>query len=463
MNYHETVTALDDILHPDECFDLIKRRLIITGNKEASLYYIDGMVKDSTSVRLFEFITHASELDLENNIPYVEVDGCTDVDRLVTAVLSGSTVLVADGLSNAKIIDTRTYPARGVSEPETDKVLRGARDGFTETLVSNTALIRRRIRDPNFTITLKNIGDYTRSDIAICYIKGRADDEFVKNMDEKLSGIKLKALNFAEESLAEYLIDRRWYNPFPKIRYTERPDAASAMLLEGSVIILCDNSPSAMILPTSIFDFLQESDDFNMPPLTSSYLRLLRIFVFLATLYMTPIWYLFVCNPEWIPNMFNFINIKDPFDLPIIIQLLILEVAIDGLKMASLNTPNVLNSSLSVVGGLILGDFAVKSGWFLPEVILYMAVVTIANFTQTSIELSYSFKFIRIILLLATHFFSYWGFIAATVLLFIMVATNKSVDGSRHYLYPLIPWNGRAMKRLLFRVKLDPDYKKGAK
>jgi len=457
MTYHEYVTTLDGILQIGTSFDVIKRTLKMLDNKEAALYFLDGLTKDEISVRLFEYLAKSPAADIDHNIPYAEVDGTTDIDRMIISIMSGSTVLIVESLEQAKIIDTRTYPARSVSEPENDKVLRGSRDGFTETIVFNTALIRRRIRDPNLVFSLKQIGAYTHSDVVMCYIKGRADSKFVDNISKQLDDIKVKALNFAEESLSECLIKRSWYNPFPKIRYTERPDAAAAMLLEGSVVIICDNSPSAMILPTSIFDFLQESDDFHLPPLTSSYVRIIRLLVFLITIFSTPTWYLLVKNPDWIPNMFKFIGISESTDLPIIMQLLLIEIAIDGLKMAAMNTPSTLNSSLSIVGGLILGDFAVKSGWFIPQTILYMAIVTIANYTQPSYELGYAFKFTRIFLLISTALFNYWGYAGAIIIVFIFIATNKSIDGSRSYLYPLIPWNGRAMRRLLTRVKLKID------
>lgn len=457
MTYQEYTQTLDNILQIGVSFDIIKRNLKLLENKEATLYFIDGLTKDEISVRMFEYLAKSPMNDIEHNIPYVEVEGTTDIERMITAVLSGSTLLVVDGLEQVKIIDTRTYPTRAVSEPENDKVLRGARDGFTETIVFNTALIRRRIRDPNLVVSIRNIGAFTRTDVVMCYVKGRADQKFVDNISKKLDDIHVKALNFAEESLSECLIKRKWYNPFPKIRYTERPDAAAAMLLEGSVIIICDNSPSAMILPTSIFDFLQESDDFHLNPFTSSYLRIVRLLVFLATVFSTPTWYLLVLNPDWIPEMFKFVGINQATDLPIIIQLFLIEIAIDGLKMASLNTPSALNSSFSIVGGLILGEFAVKSGWFIPQTILYMAVVTIANYTQPSYELGYAFKFSRMFILLLTAIFNLWGYIAGTVIMIVFIATNKSVDGSRSYLYPLIPWNGTAMKRLLTKVKLKID------
>ena len=259
------------------------------------------------------------------------------------------------------------------------------------------------------------------------------------------------------ESLAEVLIKKRWYNPFPKIRYTERPDTAAAQLMEGSVLVICDTSPQVMILPTSIFDFMQETNDFYFPPLTGTYIRLVRHAVFWLTLFLTPTWYLLIRHPTLVPEWLSFIIPTEAGRIPIIAQLFLVEFMIDGLRMASLNTPSMLSNSLSVVGGLILGDFAVQIGWLIPEVILYMAFVAIANFTQRSYELGYAFKFMRMGLLLLTAILGYRGFVVGVVGIGILLLTNVTVTGKRRYLYPLIPFDGKALKSLFFRVRKDKD------
>ena len=283
----------------------------------------------------------------------------------------------------------------------------------------------------------------------------RADLKYVDQLKNKLAKVETDALSMGHESLAEVLIKKRWYNPFPKIRYTERPDAAAAQLMEGSVLILCDTSPQVMILPTSIFDFMQETNDFYFPPLTGTYIRVVRHVVFWLTLYLTPTWYLLVMNSAYVPDWLSFIIPTEVGRIPILAQLLLTEFIIDGLRMASLNTPSMLSNSLSVVGGLILGDFAVSIGWLIPEVILYMAFVAIANFTQRSYELGYAFKFMRIGLLILTACFNVWGYAGGLILILILLLTNVTVNGTRSYLYPLIPFDGSALKSLFFRVRKD--------
>ena len=329
----------------------------------------------------------------------------------------------------------------------------GSRDGFVETLIFNTALVRRRIRNPALTMHYMAVGSDSKTDVVICYMADRADMEFVESLKRKLSSIRTGALTVGHESLAECLIKKRWYNPFPKIRTTERPDSAAAQLLEGSVLILIDNTPQVMVLPSTIFDFMQESNDFYFPPLTGTYIRVVRYVVFFLTLIITPLWYLMLEYPEISPQWLAFAFPEDHGQLPILVQLLLVEFIIDALRLASLNTPNMLNNSLSVVGGLILGDFAVDIGWLIPEVILYMAFVAIANFTQRSYELGYAIKFLRIFLLLTTAAFGFWGFCGGFIIILILVATNSTVNGKRNYLYPLIPFNGKALKSLLIRTK----------
>lgn len=454
------IKEFDKIIRVDASFDINKRELILF-EKKAYLYFIDGCVRSDLLEHIVEFMLNqppfndSNLCDIINRcIPHIEVKENGNMHFLAERILMGESVLFIDGQVNGLHINARMFPAREVDEPENERVIRGSRDGFVEMLLKNTAIIRRRIRNPNLTISRHTVGDYTKTDVCVVYMADKADAKYVKEIENRIKNIKVYGLSMGHESLAECLVKQRWYNPFPKIRYTERPDAVCAMLLEGSVIILCDNSPEAMILPTSIFDFMQETGDYYHPPLVGSYIRLLRIFIFILTVILTPLWYLFISNPQYLPSWLEFIKVSYTGGLPIIVQLFILELAIDGLKLASLNTPNALNNSLSIIGGLILGEYAVQSGWFIPEVILYMAFVSLANFAQPNGELGYAFKFLRVIILALTALFDLWGFIAGIVISLVLISSNKTVNGQRSYLYPIIPFNAKALKRLIFRVKL---------
>lgn len=471
-DYADNRAYLHTVLRVKDSFDLIERRLLI-GKDELTLYYIDGFVKDSIMQRLMQFFvgldglpqgTGAARRFIDASVPYVEVDATAECETAILSVMSGAVAMLGSTFGGeAVVLDARTYPARETAEPESDRVMQGARDGFVETLVYNTALIRRRLRDPRLTMRYKNVGGASKTDIVLCYMDGVADADYVEKLSRRLDEIRPKSLTLGFQSLAECLIPRRWYNPFPKIRSTERPDVAAAQLVEGSVLILCDTSPQVMILPTAIFDFLQETDDFYFPPVTGTYLRLLRFIIFSLSFILSPLWYYLVRHAELLPAAWQFVVPDQPGDFPLLLQLFLVEFAIDALKLASMNTPNLLSNSLSVIGGLILGDFAVTIGWLSPDVIFYMAVIAIAGFSQQSHELSYAVKFLRLATLTLTALFDLPGLIIGCLLIPLLIVTNRTLNGSFSYLYPLIPWNGRAMLRLLFRVrKQDVTVTKGA-
>ena len=377
---------------------------------------------------------------------------------MTTQLFMGISCLFIDGYDQCIMVNCRSYPARGVSEPDKDKVLRGSRDGFVETMLSNTALIRRRIRDEKLTMEILHTGKSSHTDIAVCYMKGRVDEKLLAMIKDQINRLEVDALTMNQESLAECIYPHKWFNPFPKFKFSERPDTAAASILEGNIIILVDNSPSAMILPSSVFDIIEEADDYYFPPVTGTYLRLSRFVISSLTLFLTPLWLLFIQNPDMIPSWLQFIRLSEQPELPLIVQLLILEFAIDGLRLAAVNTPSMLTTPLSVIAGIVLGEYSVKSGWFNSETMLYMAFVTIANYSQSSFELGYAFKFMRMILLILTACFNFWGFVAGTLLTLGAVAFNKTIAG-KSYIYPLIPFHFSELKKRFFRQRLPHNVK----
>ena len=462
-NYSENVALLREKLRTGDSFDLIWRKMTAKG-EELSFFYIDGFVKDGAMQRIMQSLATESSLGsaerIEELIPYVEVSRTASVERVVSAVLSGECAFLAESFGGeAILIDTRTYPARSTAEPESDRVMQGARDGFVETLIMNTALIRRRIRDPRLTMEHFSVGGVSKTDVVVCYMKGVADEEYLEKIKTRISKIRPKGLTLGFQSLSESMIRKKWYNPFPKIRTTERPDTAASQLLEGSILVICDTSPEVMILPTAIFDYLQQTDDYCFPPLTGSYMRLIRAGILIFSFVCTPLWYLYLEYADLLPDALRFLLPDEPSALPIILQLFLAEMAIDGLKIASMNTPGMLSNSLSIVGALILGDFAVEVGWLSADVILYMAFVAIANFAQQNYELGYAFKFMRMILLALTAIFKIWGFAAGILIAVIFIATNNTLASGKGYLYPLYPFNPRALLRLLVRARKS-DFEK---
>lgn len=459
-SFEMNLKLFQDILRVDENFDIIYRTIKIA-DKRAAIFLIDGFAKDEVLQKLMQFFQNQKPENVPDDIyefskkliPYGEVDLKDNIDDIIVDVLSGVPMMLVEGYEKIILIDCRTYPARSVDEPEKDKTLRGSKDGFVETLVFNAALIRRRIRDPQLTMEIVRVGRSSKTDIVISYMKDRVNQKTLGEIKRKINNIDVDALTMNEESLAECLYERKWYNPFPKFKYTERPDTAAASILEGSVIIIVDNAPSAMILPATVFDIVEEADDYYFPPITGSYLRISRFIFNFLSVFLTPTFLLFFQNPEYIPSWLSFIEIKNPINIPIVVQFLILEFAIDGLRLASVNTPNMLSTPLSVIAGIVLGDYTVSSGWFNSEIMLYMAFVAIANYTQVSFELGYALKFIRIILLVLTAIFGIWGYIAGIIICILSLVTNKTLLGTS-YIYPLIPFDGKKLFRHVFRVSL---------
>ena len=463
--YGENVRYLDGVLGVGRSCDIVSRNYII-GGKKARLWVVDGFGLDATLERMGSFwlrLRGEQVMGLggmqdfaDRFITFSETNVSFDVEDIVTSVLLGKTLLLVEGLPGAALIDAKEFPSRGVGEPADGKVLRGSHDGFVEAMVPNMALLRRRIRDPRLTMEGMKVGSRSKNDVALCYLEDRVDRELLEEVRRKLRSIQAVSLSLGQESVAESIRPKQWYNPFPKVRYTERPDSAAASIMEGNIVLLVDNSPSAMLLPTTFFDFTQETNDFYFPPLIGTYLRLLRIVVFLVSMFITPVWYLMVSQPGRLPEWLGFLSSPEPAALGLIWQLLAVEFLIDVLKLASLNTPDALSSSFSMLGALILGDFAVQAGWLGPEVLVYMAFVSVSGFAQPSYELGYAFKLLRLVLLILTALLDVWGFLAGILLIFVLLVTAKPLVG-KGYLYPLVPFDAKALRRLLIREPISRD------
>lgn len=458
--FQENKDLLDLRLHVNVNFDLLTREITV-GERRACYYCIDGFIKDDMMEKMLQYFIGLKKEDIPENademckayVPHVEVETEEDYDKIIKNVLSGQFALIIDGFDKAIMIDARTYPARSVSEPEKDKTLRGSKDGFVETIVFNTALIRRRIRSTDLRMEMVSAGRSSKTDITLCYMDSRVDKQFLKELKGRIADLRVDALTMNQESLAECIYQGHWYNPFPKFKYTERPDAAAAQILEGNIVVLVDNSPSAMVLPTTIFDMIEEADDYYFPPITGTYLRFARFLISFMTFFVTPTFLLLMMNPELVPEWLQFIVVREGINIPLIWQFLILELSIDGLRLAAVNTPNMLSTPLSVIAGIVLGEFAVNSGWFNAEVMLYMAFVTVASYTTASYELGYAMKFMRIITLVLTSVFGIWGYIAGVLIFVFSVVGNKTIAHTS-YLYPLFPLDIKVLKKIIFRHQL---------
>ena len=461
-NFDEWIAEIDNELKPDKSFDIIKRPLKI-GGRRAALYFIDGFIKDEVYEKILEFLYKQTPEEIagiddmsrfaENKLPYVETDAEYTAREVVTAVLSGPSVLIIEGIRGALLVDTRTYPMRGVEEPQKDRSLRGPRDGFVETLVMNTAMLRRRIRDSRLRMEYMQIGRETKLDISIAYIDGKADKRVLEILRQRLTEIQAGGISMTQEALAESLQKNAFFNPFPKFKFTERPDYASACVLDGRIALIADNSPAVMIIPISFSDFFRETDDYYFLPVVASYIRIIRMLVALLNVVITPLYLLIVKNPAAVPDWLGVLIPEKAGEVPMLCQLLILEFAVDGLRLASLNTPDALSNSLGVVGGLLLSEFAVKAGWFSGEAILITAFTAIAGFSLPSFEMGYAMKLERLLLLILSGIFGLWGFIGGLVFIIICMLSVKTLSG-RNYLYPIVPFNLKGFAEFFLRFPM---------
>lgn len=423
------------VLPVKESFDIVQRDIII-GGRDCTFYFVDGFMKDEAMGKILASFLAVKAKEMPGDatefaskvVPYVEVDVIAEYDQILRNVLSGATCLFVDGYEACIVIDCRTYPARSVGEPDKDKALRGSRDGFVETIVFNTALLRRRIRDPKLVMEMLEVGTASRSDVVLCYMQDRVDPKLLSNLKKHIKSMQVDALKMNQQTLAEGIFKRKWFNPMPKYKFTERPDTASACILEGKVVVLVDNSPSALILPTSILDMIEEANDYYFPTITALYLKISRGIITFLTVFLTPLFLLFMQNPQWLPEMFSFVSVRDTVNIPLVLQLFLLELAIDGLRLAALNTPSMLSTPLSVIAGIVMGEFSVKSGWFNSEVMLYMAFVAVANYTQPNFELGYALKFMRLLLLVMTALFDWFGFAVGCIIVVCAVVFNKTLS-----------------------------------
>ena len=446
-------------------YDVISRDLNL-GGVAARLYVVDGYGDDGVIERILSFLLQVKPQDMEQVtdmeeiirrfITFGEVNAERQVQNILTGVFLGKTALVVEGFDACALIDAKTFPGREIQEPPEGRVLRGAHEGFVEILLKNTSLLRRRIRDEHLTLENHKIGTQSQTDVVLAYMENKVDRNVLEEIRGKLQKIDINSIAMGQESIAEAMMKLQWYNPFPKVRYTERPDTAVACMMEGSVVLLVDNSPSVMLLPTYFFDFIEEANDYYFPPLVGTYLRYIRIAVFVLSLVITPIWYLLAKSPHAVPDWLQFVTVEEEGAVPLLAQLLLVEFLVDLLKLASLNTPDVLSNSFSMIGALILGDFAVQARWLVPEVLVYMAFVAIASFAQPSFEMGYALKLMRAVLLILIALLDWWGFALGIGILLVLLFTTKPIVG-RGYMYPLYPFNAKDMGRLLVRHPVNRD------
>lgn len=453
----ENKAWLDKQLDLDKNFDLQWREFSIA-DRDAALLFVDGFVKDDillwimrrlTSIEREQIIPNTFKKIFEKQINYVEVESLDDLHKVVDTILAGPIVLFFDGMDRAIVIDARTYPVRSPEEPDLERVVRGSRDGFVETIVFNTALIRRRVRDPKLRHELINVGNRSKTDICISYIEDIANPELVEKVKSKLQEIDIDGLPMAEKSVEELIMPGSFWNPFPRVRYTERPDVAAQHLMEGHILVIVDTSPSVIILPATFFHHVQHAEEYREAPAVGAYLRLVRFFGIVASVFIAPLWLLVSLEPGLLPESLKFIGPTKVGKIGLMWQFLFAQLGIDLMRMAAVHTPESLATALGLIAAVLVGQIAIQIGLFAPEVVLYLAVAAIGSFATPSYELSQVNRMARIFLLLVTGLFRLPGFLVGAGAYFLILALTKSFGVP--YLWPLIPFDYRSLKTIIVR------------
>ncbi|QGG48471.1 spore germination protein [Heliorestis convoluta] len=457
--YDENIDYLLKELRIEKNFDIIHHKMEYSGKKLA-LFFIDGFAKDESMTFIMKELSRLEESQLEGNaiekltrtiIPYLEIETSEDLEEVINQVLAGQAALVIEGCQKVILLDIREYPVRSPDEPDIERVVRGPRDGFVETIVFNCALIRRRIRDRSLIMEYMQAGERSKTDIAIAYIDNIADPNLVEAIKKKIDQISIDGLPMGEKTVEEFIFGRH-LNPYPMVRYTERADTSAVHLMEGHVIIIVDGSPSVMICPTTFWHHLQHAEEYRQKPVIGAFLRWARFVAVIGSLFLLPLWYLVATNPELLGENWKFMGPEEVGEVSLFWQFFIAEIGLEILRMAAIHTPSALATALGLVAAILIGEVAVEVGLFTSEVILYLAVAAVGTFATPSYELSLANRIFRILFLIAAAVFGVYGFLVAVLLWFLLLATTRSLG--MPYLWPLLPFDWKAFLDLLFRAPI---------
>lgn len=493
-DFKDLKRELEEKVGLNKSFDVVFREMVFGGTKTGIFYY-NGFAKDVVLTTILERLSYADrllkvkegepvgapgapgirdradgergeaaevqgkegsaqrrtaiiELFDEALIPHIQVKKTDRLKEAVDYVSMGGTAFFFEGETKAVLVDAKIFPSRTTEEPDLERVVRGSRDGFVETLLTNVTLVRRRLRDPRLMLEIMQSGERTQTDVCLAYIQDICDLDLVESIRDKIRQVKVDGLPLAEKQLEELMFENSW-NPYPMVRYSERPDVITAHLLEGHVCVFVDTSPSVMILPTTFFHHVQHAEEYRQTPTVGTYLRWVRFLGIAASMFLLPLWLLMVTSPELKPVGMEFIGPQKAAKIPLIIQFLIAELGIDLMRMAAVHTPTPLATAMGLVAAILIGDIAVKTGLFVNEVILYLSVAAIGTFATPSYELSLANRIARLSLLILVALFKVPGFVIGTTLWVILLATQRSYNAP--YLWPLIPFNLRAIGDIVIR------------
>ncbi len=459
MDLQQKILKIKEKLPIDTSYDLIGREILID-NKKAYFVFVDGFAKDEVLYFFLESVQKYCEpfynLDdfVKKQIAYIECDTVKDdfeFNKLAVSVLCGMFAMVIDGFDEYILLDTREYPVRGISESEVEKVLRGAKDSFVETIIFNTALIRRRIRSEKLVFEIENVGNYSKTDVAISYLKGQVNEKVLNEVRQRIKKIDTNAIILGAEYIEDFLFDKKWHNPLPLVKYTERPDVASSYLAEGHIVLIIDTCPVAIVLPVSIFHFVQHVGDYNIKFVNGTLIRFFRFFSVLLMTFLAPVFIYLSDNTQVFKGLSQNGDAPEKILFSNFGQIVILEISFIILQFSSLHIPAQIAPVIGIVGGVLLGDIAIKLGIFTPLSVLCMVVTVITTYSIPSIEFSDALRVFRFFMILMAGFFGLWGLILSIISVLLVTYNTETIIGAKRYTYPLIPFDFSDLKSLIIR------------
>lgn len=437
-------------------FDIGIRKLVIL-KTNIHVYYVNGLCDTAFIIELIKELVELNEREkpaknvfdiVQNRLVHESVETAKTIDEMTDQVLSGLLAIVVEGEKRAIIVDVRSYPGRTPEEPDTEKVVRGSRDGYVENIIMNTALTRRRIRDENLRFEIFKVGERSKTDIAIGYIEDVANPQLIETIRKEIKEIDIDGISMTDKTVEEYLM-KQGYNPYPLVRYTERADVGAMHLLEGHVLIFIDTSPSVMIAPATYFHHVQHAEEYRQSPAVGTFVRWTRFLGIWASIFVLPLWFLYSIEPSLLPENLSYIGPNKESDVPLIVQLLIADLGIEFLRIAAIHTPTPLSTAMGLIAAVLIGQIAVDVGLFHSEVILYVSVAAIGTFATPSYELSVANKMIRMGLLILVALFKVPGLIVGITIYILYLVSLRPLNAP--YMWPLLPFSPKAFLHILIR------------
>lgn len=425
-----------------ESFDIVKHEVILN-HQNVFMMFLSSLTSTISITSIIEGFLFS-----ENQDPLCFFNGSSekieDYSKAVFLLMSGQCLVCIQ--DEVYALETRAYPNRGIENPNIEKSIRGSHDSFSENILFNVGLIRRRIRSENLRIELTQEGQMAQNDIAICYMKDKADQNLLKDIQKRMEINQSIEIN-NERNLIEVLYGKT-LNPYPHVRYSERPDICAIHLLQGNIIMLVDNMPSAIILPTTFFEQLSQIEEYTQTPIISFFTRIIRYLGVFMSIYLLP--FIIVCMLS--PHSFLQLPFENRNIGFIAFQVLICELLIEWIRQSFLYAPNLINSMMGFLVVFVLGDFGIEMGAYTKEILLLVALSNLGNFLTPSYEVALANKIMRIMLTMLSLAFQVSGFCTGLLIHFLLLLTTRTFK--LPYLYPLFPFDIKELKRMIFDTNI---------